>query len=200
MWFPRAMMSYSFQSCFLMNLASSPLSPNCSTTFGRWSAPIDGFLAALGQPAAVILPVARARVLVRRIHVGLVAADLPLARAFPTADLDAGVGEARIGHAELGLDFEISGLAAAPNEERVCRGGIFLRRLAGDRAVLDAPEAAIAVPAGERFAVEDRAEPFLRSRGLPCRRQQHAKHRAESELSQTFHRCFSYMSEQGCWG
>ena len=150
-----------------------------------------GFLAALGEDAAVILAVANARVVVVAVHVGLVAADLPLARAFPTADLDARVGEARIRHAELGLDLEIGGLAAAPNEERVRPGGVFLRRLAGDRAVLDAPEPGIAVPAGERFAVEDRLEPFLGRRGLPCRRQQQAKHRSESEMSQTFHRCFS---------
>ena len=43
MWFPRAMMSYWFQSLFLIALASCFESPNCSTTFGLWSVPILTF-------------------------------------------------------------------------------------------------------------------------------------------------------------
>ena len=41
--FPRAVMSYSFQSRCLMNLASSAASPKRSTTLGLWSLPITVF-------------------------------------------------------------------------------------------------------------------------------------------------------------
>ena len=76
-------------------------------------------LAAAGQAAAIILAVASARVVVVGIHVGLIAADLPFLGTFPTADLHAGVGKARVGHAELDLQLEVGRLAAPPDEKRV---------------------------------------------------------------------------------
>ncbi len=115
-------------------------------------------LAAAGQAAAIVLAVASARVVVGGIHVGLIAEDPPFLGAFPTADLHAGVGEARIGHAELDLQLEVARLAAPPDEKRVVGRGILLGRLAGDAAVLDPPEPRIAVPAVQRLAVEQRAE------------------------------------------
>ena len=126
------------------------------------------FLAALGEDAAVVLAVADAGVLVVVVHVGLVAGDSPLAplrRVLPTAELDAGVGEAGVGHAELERKLEIGRPAAAPNEERVPLGGVLLGRLAGDRAVLDAPEPRIAVPTLKALAVEDRPEAGVVRRG-----------------------------------
>ena len=137
----------------------------------------DGLLAAQGEDAAAALVVEDAGVLVLAVHVGLVAADDPLAdllRLLAAAILHAGVGEARIGHAELELQLEIGRLAAAPDQKGVALGGILGGGLAGDRAVFDAPELGIAVPALKRLAVEDRLEAFV-ARGGAASDQQHDK-------------------------
>ena len=57
--------------------------------------------------------------------------------------------------------LEVADVSLAPDEERVSLGRLVGRRLAGDRAVLDAPEVGIAVPAVERLAVEERLKSRL---------------------------------------
>ena len=117
-----------------------------------------GFLAAVGQHAAVALPVVGPREGIAGVHVGLVSADDPLApllRLLPTAVLDPGVAA---DHAELHFQLEVVRLALAPDEERVALGRVLPRGLAGDGAVFDPPELRVAVPAVQRLAVEDRLE------------------------------------------
>ena len=123
----------------------------------------DDLLAARGQDAAVSLLVedAGVRGVGASRHVGLVAADDPVGRFLDAAILDARVAAA---DAILEPQLEVVDLALPPDEERVVLGRLLLGGLAGDRAVLDAPELRIAVPAVERLAVEDRLEAFLRLR------------------------------------
>ena len=72
---------------------------------------------------------------------------------------------------------------------------ILLGRLAGDRAVFDAPELGIAVPAIQRLAIEDRAEALVvggqgRRRPQPAGQQQQAHRRKGYESRETSHRQF----------
>jgi hypothetical protein len=107
--------------------------------------------------AAPLFLVQRPRPLAGGIEIGLVAADDPLAH-FTAAVLDAAIAA---DDAELGTQLEIAHFALAIDEERVATRGLLGRRLAGDNALLDAPEFRVAVPAVERLAVEERLKPGL---------------------------------------
>ena len=97
-----------------------------------------GELAAHGEKAAAALFVDLAGVSLLAIHVGLVALHGPLdIGKFDAAKLDAAV---EAGEAELELQFEIGGTAAAPDEEGVLRGLLVGGGLADDGAVFHAPE------------------------------------------------------------
>ena len=147
----------------------------------------DRLRAALGEDAAEAFAVDDAREVVVAVHVGLVAVDAPLF-AFPTADLHARVV---VHELPLDLQFEVGRLAAAPDQEGVALRRIVLGRFADDRAVFDAPELGIAVPAFERLAVEDRLEAFVGGRGRrearPQRQRQHGDERQGQEPGETFH-------------
>ena len=117
-------------------------------------------LPALGEHAAPLLFVQRAGPLACRVEIGLVAADDPLAH-FLAAILNAAVAADNL---ELGPQLEVADFALAPDEKRVPLGRLLGRRLAGDDAVLDAPEFGIAVPAVERLAVKQAAQSRFRHR------------------------------------
>ena len=92
----------------------------------------DGLLSAHGEDAAAALVVEDAGVLVFAVHVGLVSADDPTAdllRLLAAAVLHAGVGKARVGHAEFEFQLEIGGLSAAPDQKRVVLAGFSAVRL-----------------------------------------------------------------------
>ena len=78
-------------------------------------------------------------------------------------DFLAAILDARVAADDLVLEpqHEVIDRSLPPDQERVALGRILLGGVAGDRAVLDAPELRVAVPAVEVLAVEDRLEARL---------------------------------------
>jgi hypothetical protein len=72
------------------------------------------------------------------------------------AIVDAAVASA--GDAVIGLQFEIGGSAALPDDEGVALDDRLGRDFAHQRAVLDTPVLGIAFPSGQGFAVENGTE------------------------------------------
>jgi hypothetical protein len=116
-----------------------------------------GDLAAHGKEGAAALLVVLAGVLVGTVDVGLVAAEEP----FGSGNLDAAVvdaGVALVGDAEVDLEFEVFGRAAAPDEEAVLLEEIVRGDFADEDFVFDAPVLGVTIPVFEG-AVEDGLEP-----------------------------------------
>ena len=111
-------------------------------------------IASLGQDAAALFLIQGPRPTAARVEVGLVTGDHPLVD-LATAKLNAGIPA---DDTELQLQLEVSDLPVAPHQERIAASRIFLRRLPGDHALLDAPKFLIAFPALERFSVEQRSK------------------------------------------
>ena len=130
-----------------------------SDDFGLVVLSDDGLVAALAKESAEPLAVEHAVELHVVGQIGLISADDPLGVGFfPTAELNTRVV---VDQPVLDLQLEIARLATSPNDERVSLGGVVGRGLAGDGAVLHAPELGIAVPSLECFPVEDGHEPLL---------------------------------------
>ena len=106
-----------------------------------------------GERAAPFFVMDVAEVALAEIDVGLVALGMSIGQALAAIE-DAGVGIRRTAEAEFGGQLEIGNLAL-PVEKLVIRecgaGGDFT----GDRAVLDAPERGVAIPASECAAIEE---------------------------------------------
>jgi hypothetical protein len=116
-------------------------------------------LTAQGEEGAAALLVVLTGVLVGAVDVSLVAAQEPLG----AGDLDAAVvdaGVAVIGDAEFGLELEVYGRAAAPDEEAVLLEEIVGGDFADEDVVFDAPILRIAVLVFQT-AVEDGLEAFV---------------------------------------
>src|SRR5262249_29521996 len=107
-----------------------------------------------------------------KADLGLVALGDPLVLDALAGDvfgavLDAGVVAGLVAAAEGETKLEVSDGAAGPEEERVALRGILQRGCASEVAVPDGPEARVAIPAGEGFAVKERDHAGrLRRRGL----------------------------------
>ncbi len=117
----------------------------------------DHKIANVDQPATSPLMVEKSGHFGIIYHLSLIAANDPFIDLF-AAILDAGITTQQT---ELYLQLEIFELAIPPDDERVTASWIFGCSLAVYRAVFHRPEAWIAVPAGQIFAVEYRY-PILR--------------------------------------
>src|SRR5262249_17365114 len=102
-------------------------------------------------------------------HVRLVSAHDPVRRVQDLAAiLNAGIAKTLCivrGQLERATQLKIADLAVCPDQERVAFGGVFLRGLAGNRAVLHRPESLVTSPASEISAVENGLEVLFVSSG-----------------------------------
>jgi hypothetical protein len=96
----------------------------------------------------------------------LIAGDDPFVDFF-AAVLNAGVA---VLDAEFDFEDEVLDLAVPPDAERIAAGGIFLRGLPADYAVLYRPQPRVTIPAGQVLAVKNAYEARLRISGTLGRR------------------------------
>src|SRR6202044_203640 len=93
------------------------------------------------------------------IHVGLVSLHGPLdVGELDTPKLNTAIES---GESELQLQLEVSRTAAAPDQEGVLLGLFIGGCLADDRPVLHFPERRVAIPSGQRLAIENRVKAAL---------------------------------------
>ena len=108
-------------------------------------------LATLCQHAAPSFFIERSRPGPCAIKIGLVALDDPLLH-FLAAILHAGIAADNL---KLQPQLKIADFALSPDEKGVSLRRLLGSGLAGNRAVFDAPEVRVAIPALERLAVEE---------------------------------------------
>jgi len=110
-------------------------------------------LAAVGHDALITLAVDDAHIFGVFCDISLITTQHPLL----SLDWEASILDAAVVVTELKIDFEfkICHLATFPNKKGVLGRGIVLSGFTNNRAIFNPPEAGIAIPARQSFAVEN---------------------------------------------